>query len=123
MAELEKAEEEILIAAFVLTQNDIEATLIQKYQEGVNITGVIENRMYRTQGSIAEELDDTMNLQRDTNPKTMHHKVFVVDQKVVLTGSMNPTRSGDEYNDENLIIIENEGVAEMYREEILSLLS
>jgi phosphatidylserine/phosphatidylglycerophosphate/cardiolipin synthase-like enzyme len=35
----------------------------------------------------------------------MHHKFFVVDELYLITGSMNPSASGTNGNDENLIII------------------
>ena len=118
---LESAQFEILFANFVLTNNDIEKALIEKNKESINITGIIESRMWNSQGSIVTELSSQMSIVKDTNPKTMHHKVFVVDSKYVITGSMNPTGSGDEYNDENILIIENNKIANLYKEEILTL--
>jgi phosphatidylserine/phosphatidylglycerophosphate/cardiolipin synthase-like enzyme len=47
----------------------------------------------------------------------MHHKVFIIDGKTVITGSMNPTAGGNERNDENVLIIEDEGIAGLYLEE------
>ena len=47
----------------------------------------------------------------------MHHKVFIIDSKVVLTDSMNPTKGGDERNDENLIVIHDASIAKLYVEE------
>ena len=120
---LETSKEEILFASFVLTENDIEEVLISKDLEGVNVTGVIESRMWKSQGSIAEDLSTKFKVVKDTNPKTMHHKVFVVDSKYVITGSMNPTASGNKYNDENILIIENSKIANLYKEEIISLIN
>jgi phosphatidylserine/phosphatidylglycerophosphate/cardiolipin synthase-like enzyme len=47
----------------------------------------------------------------------MHHKVFIVDGKTVVTGSFNFSDSADEKNDENLIIIHDEAIAQQYRAE------
>ncbi|MBS3138619.1 MAG: hypothetical protein A2730_03980 [Candidatus Staskawiczbacteria bacterium RIFCSPHIGHO2_01_FULL_39_25] len=47
----------------------------------------------------------------------MHHKVWVTDALTVITGSMNPTKNGDERNDENLIIIKDETIARLFLEE------
>ena len=47
----------------------------------------------------------------------MHHKVFIIDRKVVTTGSMNPTSNGNEKNNENLIIIHDEAIAKDYLNE------
>jgi phosphatidylserine/phosphatidylglycerophosphate/cardiolipin synthase-like enzyme len=35
----------------------------------------------------------------------MHHKVIVIDGQIVVTGSYNFSRSAQEYNDENVLII------------------
>ncbi len=47
----------------------------------------------------------------------MHHKVFIVDEKIVVTGSFNPTNNGDKNNDENVVIIEDSAIAEMFVQE------
>jgi len=47
----------------------------------------------------------------------MHHKVFIIDGKTVITGSMNPTGSGNKRNDENMLIIHNEKVVNKFLEE------
>ena len=47
----------------------------------------------------------------------MHHKVFIIDGKTVITGSFNPTEGGDKRNDENILIIRDEGIAQKFREE------
>ena len=57
-----------------------------------------------------------MLVRRDENKGFMHHKVFIVDDSVVF-GSYNPTKSGDEDNDENLLIVHNRDIAERFVEE------
>lgn len=47
----------------------------------------------------------------------MHHKVFIIDGKTVVTGSFNPTAGGNTRNDENILIIEDEEIAELFLEE------
>ena len=44
----------------------------------------------------------------------MHHKVIIIDEKIVITGSYNFSRSAEERNDENVLIIHNAEVAEKY---------
>ncbi len=114
---LNSAQEEILFASFVLTEDSIESLLELKAKSGVNVSGVIENRMWNIQGSIADNLSVVFSLKKDSNPKTMHHKFFVVDEKIVVTGSMNPSKSGGFYNDENVLVIENRDVALAFKSE------
>ena len=47
----------------------------------------------------------------------MHHKVFIIDNRTVITGSFNPTKNGDTRNDENILIIHDEKIAGKYLEE------
>ncbi len=116
------AEKEIIFASFVLTSDAIENMLVEKKESGLNVTGIIENRMKNSLGSRTLELNASFNVHLDENKNTMHHKVFVVDEKIVVTGSMNPTKSGDRYNDENILVIRNAGVAKKFKEEILNLI-
>ena len=44
----------------------------------------------------------------------MHHKVFVVDRKIVVLGSYNFSQSAEERNDENLLIIHSPEIAEQF---------
>ena len=56
-----------------------------------------------------------MNIKFDNNkPGKMHHKVFIIDNKTVITGSYNPTKNGNENNDENILIIYSEELAGEY---------
>jgi phosphatidylserine/phosphatidylglycerophosphate/cardiolipin synthase-like enzyme len=47
----------------------------------------------------------------------MHHKVIIIDRKIVIAGSYNLTASAEKYNDENVVIIESPRVAELFMEE------
>lgn len=53
----------------------------------------------------------------------MHHKFCIMDNKKVLTGSMNPTKFGTNRNDNNFIVIESEILAQNYKNELNYLLA
>ena len=61
--------------------------------------------------------DFGIDAKKDKNKKNMHHKVFIIDNETVITGSYNPTGSGNYRNDENLIIIRNKDIAKGFVEE------
>jgi phosphatidylserine/phosphatidylglycerophosphate/cardiolipin synthase-like enzyme len=44
----------------------------------------------------------------------MHNKFCIIDNKIVITGSMNPTKNGRDKNDNNIIVINNKEIAEIY---------
>jgi phosphatidylserine/phosphatidylglycerophosphate/cardiolipin synthase-like enzyme len=44
----------------------------------------------------------------------MHHKVFIIDEEIVVLGSYNFSRAAEERNDENLLIVYDEAIAEQF---------
>jgi len=53
----------------------------------------------------------------DGNRYTMHHKFFVVDGQIVVTGSFNFSNAAEEANNENVLIIHNPDIAAQYAQE------
>ena len=56
-------------------------------------------------------------VRQDGNPGTFHHKVFVIDGKIVVTGSLNFSDNADDSNDENVVVITNGDIAAQYLQE------
>ena len=118
LKELETAKESIGIMVFSFTDKDIAEELIKKHQEGVRVQGVMEKQQLHMPYSIGPLLEKSgIILQPDANPALLHHKVFIIDNKTVITGSYNPTKNGDENNDENMLIIRDRKVASRFLEE------
>jgi len=115
--ELQKAEESIYFMTFSFTHDGIANILLLKQLEGWDIHGVMEARQV-TEYSVFKVLEyQGMDVRKDGNKQNMHHKVFIIDGKTVITGSFNPTAGGNERNDENLLIIHNEDIAKRFAEE------
>jgi hypothetical protein len=53
-------------------------------------------------------------VRRDGNSSFMHSKVIVVDERYVITGSLNFSTNAETSNDENVIIIDNPEIARLY---------
>jgi phosphatidylserine/phosphatidylglycerophosphate/cardiolipin synthase-like enzyme len=47
----------------------------------------------------------------------MHHKVIVIDDETVITGSFNFSASADKSNDENVVILRNPDIARRFADE------
>ena len=78
----------------------------------------VEKRNANGQGSQFGRLKDFgIDVKLDSNPYLMHHKVFVIDREIVITGSYNPTSAGAFRNDENIIIIHDREIAEKFIKE------
>lgn len=115
--ELQKAQKSIYFMTFAFTHDGIAHVLLLKQQEGLEIHGVMEARQV-TKYSVFKVLEyQGMDVRKDGNKQNMHHKVFIIDEKTVVTGSFNPTAGGNERNDENIIIIEDEEIAQRFVQE------
>jgi phosphatidylserine/phosphatidylglycerophosphate/cardiolipin synthase-like enzyme len=115
LAQLREAQNEIAFMAFSFTDDDVARVLLEKARAGVVVRGVFETRNAEGTGSEYSVLKKGgLDIRLDGNPRTMHHKVFVIDGKVTITGSYNFTASAAEDNDENLLIITNPDIARSY---------
>ncbi len=56
----------------------------------------------------------------DGPPGILHHKYAIFDRYVVLTGSVNWTYSGNNRNDENMLIIYSDSVADVFLQEFVA---
>ena len=57
------------------------------------------------------------NVRKDTSKGYMHNKFCVLDNSIVLTGSMNPTYNDVNKNNNNFVVIESKLLAENYENE------
>jgi phosphatidylserine/phosphatidylglycerophosphate/cardiolipin synthase-like enzyme len=111
--ELHAAEHTIRFMVFTFTERSVAHALLDAAWRNVSVQGVLEKR------SASHPIYDLLHYQGidvawDGNPAILHHKVFVIDNKTVVTGSFNPTKSADERNDENMLVIHSERVAAWY---------
>jgi phosphatidylserine/phosphatidylglycerophosphate/cardiolipin synthase-like enzyme len=112
---LGQAEQQVLVLAFTLTADEITELLIEQKLNGIDVQVVMDADQIRSTGNdYARLLDSGVDVRTDRNPYNMHHKVMIIDEEVVITGSYNFTRSAEERNDENIIILKDEDLAQSY---------
>ena len=112
---LNEAKHNIYFMTFSFTDEDIADAILFKNLE---IRGIFETLQAGSQYSQFQRMKDFgIDVKKDKNKKNMHHKVFIIDNETVITGSYNPTGSGNYRNDENLIIIRNKDIAKGFVEE------
>ena len=117
IGELKKAKHSIHFMAFTFTNNDIANMLAIKLSQNLSVKGIIEKSRQSKYSKYDFLKFQGANMTYDKNPKTMHHKVFIIDNSTVITGSMNPTASADTRNDENILIIHDKNIAAKFLEE------
>ncbi len=114
---LNNANKSIHFMLFYLTDKDITNTLINKHKQELNIKGVMEKKNINKWSTFNILKESGINIIKDKNKANLHHKVFIIDNKTVITGSYNPTTNGNKVNDENILIIHNKNIAERFLEE------
>src|SRR5207253_3989997 len=102
--------------AFTYTHADLANAMIARAKAGVKVEGVIENRG-ASQGALVPLFCANLPVETDGNKYTMHHKVMIIDDNTVVTGSFNFTKSADDSNDDNVLIIHSPAVAAAFNQE------
>ena len=117
---LNSANKSVYFATYSFTHPKIANELIIKNSEGVKVKGIIETSGKYSQLQPLQQHNIAI---KDGNKKLLHHKFFIIDNEIVITGSFNPTRNGDTRNDENILIIHSEEIAYLYKNEFLKIMS
>ena len=112
---IEGARRSIRIMAFSFTHDALGAAVLARAARGVDVQAIFERRGSDTEYSEMGNLYCAgVPVRTDGNPRTFHHKVFVLDRTTVITGSFNFSDSADESNDENVVVITDREVAADY---------
>jgi phosphatidylserine/phosphatidylglycerophosphate/cardiolipin synthase-like enzyme len=115
---IENADERIRFMAFSFTHDAMGAAVLARAEAGVDVQGIFETRGSETQYSQMPGLYCAgVPVRQDGNPRTFHHKVFVIDDEMVITGSFNFSANADDSNDENVLIVTNGEIAAQYLQE------
>jgi phosphatidylserine/phosphatidylglycerophosphate/cardiolipin synthase-like enzyme len=115
---IQGAKKSIRFMAFTYTQEQLGKAMLDAMENNVVVTGVFEST-----GSDSEFSQMTplfcakAPVRQDGNPAFLHHKVIIVDERFVITGSLNFTDNADQSNNENVIIIDNAAIAKLYTAE------
>ncbi len=110
------AAESVYFLAYSFTSDDLAEALLERHQAGVEVAGVMETRQVESNtGSDYERFRaEGIDVRLDGNPDNMHHKVLIIDGQIVVTGSFNFSRSAEERNDENTLVLHDPQLAVLY---------
>jgi phosphatidylserine/phosphatidylglycerophosphate/cardiolipin synthase-like enzyme len=115
---IRQAQHSIRFLAFSFTEDTIGQAVIQREQAGVSVSGVFERTGSQTRFSEYGKMKQAgLDVYQDGNPYTMHHKVFVIDDRTTLFGSFNFSDNANRDNDENLLIVDDPGFAQAFSQE------
>ena len=114
---ISKANTSIYILIYSFTLDSIGDALVDAHLRGVEIRAVFEKSQISQYSEYQKLKAAGIAVQNDTNSRSMHNKIMIVDGTIVTTGSFNWSNNGENYNDENLILINSTYVADIYLEE------
>lgn len=113
--ELGNAQSSVLVQAYSFTSAPIAKTLVAAHQRGVRVEVILDSSQKSDKYS---EVDFLTNMgiptRLDGQHAIAHNKVMIIDNRVVITGSFNFTRSAETNNAENLLVIRDAALAERY---------
>lgn len=103
---------------YSFTNKEIADALIDAQNRGVEVEGVVDEDWSSNQYSKDEYLINAgIDLKYDGNPYTLHDKVMIIDDNIVITGSYNFTNSANDRNAENSLVIKDNTIANEYENE------
>jgi phosphatidylserine/phosphatidylglycerophosphate/cardiolipin synthase-like enzyme len=109
------ATSKVRFLVFSFTDYPLAAAMIDRAQNGVDVAGVLDKTLSGGQGAEMGTLFCAgVPVRQDGNPQFMHNKIIVIDERYIVTGSMNYSTSAEESNDENVIILDNPEIAALY---------
>jgi phosphatidylserine/phosphatidylglycerophosphate/cardiolipin synthase-like enzyme len=113
---LESAQESIYFLAYSFTSNQLGDIVRQKAAADVTVAGIMDDEQVRSnQGTEYDPFRQAeLDVRIDGIDGLMHHKVFIVDEKIVVLGSYNFSQSAEERNDENVMIIYDPLIAQQF---------
>jgi len=121
-----EAKESISFLALSFASSDLGTNIRARAKDGVAINGVLEfdlvdPNQVNPNPNLVEELNffrqAGLNVLLDRNPELLNHKIMIIDGQIVVVGSYDFTNRAENDNDENVLIIHSEAVAQKFLEE------
>lgn len=123
---ISEAQQNISFLVYSFSSEELGTSIRSKAADGVTVGGVIEFDPIDPNSpnpnlSLMDELNffrqAGLNVLLDRNPEVLNHKIMIIDSKIVVFGSYDFTNRAEIDNDENVVIIHNEAVAQKFMEE------
>ena len=114
---IKQAKRYIYVPTFLLTDDNVSKELVNAHKRGVEVKIIIDALNSSIKRSKHNYLRQNGVLVKTENyAGKMHSKSMIIDDTYTILGSMNFSYSGENRNDENIIVIKDSGVAKFYKE-------
>lgn len=113
---INQAQAFINIAMYVFTDKEILLPLIDSQKRGVKVRVYLDRSQIESSYSVSCLLvQKGIKVRISTNNYIMHNKFAIIDNRILLTGSYNWTFSANNRNDENLMVIDDPEIIEIFQ--------
>jgi len=117
ISEIRKATQTIDIAMYYLSSRDIAQALVKAQENNVQVRIVLDQGQEIEPASKSGYLvKHGFQIRYHLGFGLMHNKFAIIDGKSLITGSFNWTLTAQERNEENLLVITDEGTIKKYEE-------
>jgi len=115
---IQEAEKSIYAAFYKLELKEVSDALLEAHRRGVKVRIFTDDMTSRGEKSRFDSLNKFLPVKTDKDPASfMHHKFCVIDEKIIWTGSFNPTRSGSSRENNNVVVITSSFLAAQFIKE------
>jgi phosphatidylserine/phosphatidylglycerophosphate/cardiolipin synthase-like enzyme len=119
---INRAQASINIAMYIFTDKEIALPLIKAQERGVKVRLYLDKDQVEYQYSQSRFLvQKGIKTRISSNKYIMHNKFAIIDNRILLTGSYNWTFSANNRNDENLMVIDDPELIEIFQNQFINL--
>ena len=119
---LRRSNESIYFMAFAFTSKEIAIDILIKYYDGIEVKGLFNRLNAGSEHSTIHMFNyHDVDVKISRGQGQLHHKVFVIDEEIVITGSFNPSMNANNRNYENILVIKNKDIAKKFIDEFYSI--
>jgi len=113
---IDAAEEFIIIAMYTFTGVEIAQAILKARDRGIDIKIYLDRSQVKAKYNRSRYfVQNGIEVRISSNNYIMHNKFAVIDNEIVITGSYNWTASAGERNDENLMVIDDPEIIEIFQ--------
>jgi len=122
---IDQAKESIYFMAYSFTSNALGSAIVERIKSGVYVEGIMDQSQVLSNTGTEYDpfLQAAIKIYPYATDGLMHNKVIIIDRKIVITGSYNFSRNAEETNDENVVVIHDNTIAEEYLAEFAKIIS
>lgn len=114
---IKKAKSSLYLQAYSFTSAPIAQAILQAKDRGIEVKAILDKSQFSANYSASKFLlNQDIPVWKDQHVAIAHNKVIIIDKITVVTGSFNFTKSAQERNAENVLIITDSDLARKYLE-------